>query len=166
MKEIINTSNKMTDSIITTLLALLAVMSVSLAHAETFKASFTLLQPILLTESTQMNLGLLRTLDGESCTLSSGGVRSGIACFGEVSGSLAKIEVSGSAGLQVDIDLTGSTTTGLSFVPSMIDNGTGSSALTAVTLQPAHTLLLGGEVSVSELATASSVNYQVNITYQ
>jgi len=144
----------------------LMLMLAGVVQAQTFRAALTMIQPVSLAESTQMDLGMVRAQENQSCRIGSEGVRTGSACVGGESGSLAEIAVAGSVGQQIDIVLTGSSTADLSFVPSMVDNGNGSSALTSVSIQPAHKLLLGGEVLVSQFASASSVDYQVNVTYQ
>jgi Domain of unknown function (DUF4402) len=143
------------------------------ANADTFNAALNLVQPIALSEATQMNLGSVLANDSDTCTVATGGARTGAACFGSGTGTLAAIDVSGTAGLQVDIALTAGTSTAseLSFAPSMIDNGQGATTLTGVTLQASHSLSLGGTLTVDDGAAAlsngvSSVEYQVAVTYQ
>jgi len=153
--------------------AVIAAMTTGFAQAETFNATLNLVQPIALTETTQMDLGSIFANDTDTCTVAALGARSGAACFGSGSGTLAAIDVTGTTGLQVDIALTNgaSAASELSFVPSMIDNGVGATTLTGVTLQASHQLSLGGTVTVDNAALAisnsvSSVDYQVNVTYQ
>jgi len=151
----------------------LASMTAGLAQAETFNATLNLVQPIALTEATQMDLGSIFANDTDTCTVAALGARSGAACFGSGSGTLAAIDVTGTTGLQVDIALTNgaSAASELSFVPSMIDNGVGATTLTGVTLQASHQLSLGGTVTVDNATLAlsngvTSVDYQVVVTYQ
>ena len=152
---------------------LLTGMAAGIAHADTFNASLTLVEPISLTETTQMNLGSILANNADTCTVAAAGARSGAGCFGSGTGTLAAIDVSGTAGLQVDIALTNgaSSASELTFAPSMLDNGAGATTLTGVTLLASHTLSLGGTVTVADGALAitnavNSVDYQVNVTYQ
>lgn len=143
------------------------------AMADVFNASLNLVQPISLSEATQMNLGSILAEDTQTCTLAAAGARAGGACFGSATGTLAAIDVAGTTGLQVDIALTdgASGANELTFSPSMIDNGQGATTLVGVTLQAAHSLSLGGTLTVADGATAitngvTSVDYQVEVTYQ
>ena len=152
---------------------LLTGMTTGMAYADTFNASLTLVEPISLTETTQMNLGSILANDADTCTVAAAGARSGAGCFGSGTGTLAAIDVSGTAGLQVDIALSNgaSAASELTFAPSMLDNGTGGTTLTGVTLQASHSLSLGGTVTVSNAALAitnsvASVDYQIDVTYQ
>lgn len=152
---------------------LLTGLTAGLAQADTFNATLNLVQPIALSEATQMDLGNIFANDADTCTVAAAGARSGAACFGSGNGTLAAIDVSGTAGLQVDITLTsgGSAASELSFVPSMINNGVGTTVLTGVTLQASHQMSLGGTVTVDNAALAisnsvASVDYQVDVTYQ
>jgi len=148
-------------------------LSAGSAFADTFNATLSIVQPIALTQTTQMNLGAILATDSNTCTLGVLGARIGTGCFGPTSGTLAAIGVSGSTGQQVDIALTNgaSAASELTFVPSLLNNGQGLTNLTGVTLQAAHALTLGGTLTVANGALAitnnvSSVNYQVNVTYQ
>ncbi|KZY96031.1 hypothetical protein A3749_04460 [Oleiphilus sp. HI0078] len=143
------------------------------ATADTFNASLNLVQPISLTEATQMDLGDVLASDSDTCTITTGGARSGAACFGSGNGTLAAINVAGTDGQQVDIALTAGTSgaSELSFAPAMLDNGEGATTLTGVTLQTNHALYLGGTLTVANGALAlsngvNSVEYQVEVTYQ
>jgi len=143
------------------------------SFADTFNASLNLVQPISMTEITQMDLGSVLADDAATCTVTTAGARSGTACFGASSGTLAAIDVNGTTGMQVDIALTdgASGSSELSFAPSMIDNGEGATNLTGVTLQASHSLSLGGTLTVADGALAitnnvTSVDYQVAVTYQ
>lgn len=143
------------------------------ASADTFNAALSLVQPISLTESTQMDLGSILASDSDTCTIAAAGARSGAACFGSTNGTLAVINVDGTDGQQVDIALTAGTSGAaeLAFTPSMIDNGEGATSLSGVTLQASHTLSLGGTLTVTDGALAlsngvNSVEYQVEVTYQ
>ena len=152
---------------------LLTGMAAGVAHADTFNAALTLVEPISLTETTQMNLGSILANDTDTCTVAALGARSGAGCFGSGTGTLAAIDVAGSTGLQVDIALTSgaSGASELTFLPSMLDNGTGATTLTGVTLQASHAMSLGGTVTVANGALAltnavTSVDYQIDVTYQ
>jgi len=152
---------------------LLSGMAVGMAQADTFNAALSMVEPISLTETTQMNLGTILANDTDTCTVAAAGARSGTGCFGSGAGTLAAIDVSGTSGLQVDIALTdgASAASELTFAPSILDNGTGATTLTGVTLQASHSLSLGGTVTVSNGALAvtnsvSSVDYQIDVTYQ
>jgi len=143
------------------------------AFADTFNASLNLVQPISMSETTQMDLGSILANDSATCTVTTLGARSGTACFGAGNGTLAAIDVNGTTGLQVDIALTNgaSGASELTFVPALIDNGQGASTLTGVTLQASHSLSLGGTLTVANAAlaltnTVTSVDYQVAVTYQ
>jgi len=152
---------------------LLTGLTVGFAQADTFNASLSMVEPISLSETTQMNLGTILANDTDTCTVAVAGARSGAGCFGSGAGTLAAIDVSGTAGLQVDIALTNgaSAASELTFAPSMLDNGAGATTLTGVTLLASHTLALGGTVTVADGALAltnsvTSVDYQVDVTYQ
>jgi len=152
---------------------LLAGMTTGMAQADTFNASLNLVQPISLSEMTQMNLGSVLANDTATCTVAAAGARSGTACFGAAAGTLASIGVTGTTGLQVDIALTNGASAGseLTFSPTLIDNGTGTATLTGVTLQASHSLSVGGTVTVANGALAltnsvNSVDYQIAVTYQ
>ena len=152
---------------------LISGLSAGTVSADTFNAALSLVEPIALTQTTQMNLGAILATDSNTCTLAALGARTGTGCFGPTSGTLAAIGVSGTAGQQVDIALTNgaSAASELTFAPSLLDNGQGATTLTGVTLQAAHSLSLGGTLTVANGALAitnnvTSVNYQVNVTYQ
>ena len=152
---------------------LLTGMTVGMVQADTFNASLSMVEPISLSETTQMNLGSILANDTDTCTVAAAGARSGAGCFGSGTGTLAAIDVSGTSGLQVDIALTNgaSSASELSFSPSMLDNGTGGTTLTGVTLQASHSLSLGGTVTIDNGVLAitnavTSVDYQVDVTYQ
>jgi len=152
---------------------LVSGLTAGMASADTFNAALSLVQPISLSETTQMDLSSILAQDTATCTLGTAGARSGTACFGTAAGTLAAIDVSGTTGMQVDIALTAgaSAASELSFVPAMIDNGEGATTLTGVTLQAAHSLSLGGTLTVDNGTAAiannvTSVDYQVEVTYQ
>lgn len=153
--------------------ALISGLSAGTAVADTFNATLNLVQPISMTETTQMDLGSILANDSDTCTLTTAGARSGAACFGSATGTLAAIDVTGTTGMQVDIALTDGASSGseLTFSPSMIDNGQGAATLTGVTLQASHSLSLGGTLTVADATNAiansiTSVDYQVEVTYQ
>ena len=86
---------------------------------------------------------------------------------------MAVINVDGTAGLQVDIALTAGTSAAseMTFTPSMLDNGTGATSLTGVTLLATHNMTLGGSLTIDNGPLAvtnnvTSVDYQVDVTYQ
>ena len=144
------------------------------AFADTFNAALTIVEPISLTQTTQMDLGAILATDTNTCTIAALGDLIGTGCFDDAAtGTLAAITVDGTTGLQVDIALTpgASLAAELSFIPSMLDNGQSATTLLGVTLQASHTLSLGGILTVVDGAAAvtnnvTSVDYQVAVTYQ
>lgn len=144
-----------------------------LAHADTFQASLNIIQPLALSEDTQMDLGSIDVSTNTStCTMAAAGARTGSACFdAATAGTLAAIDVTGSTGQQFDISISGSTADGLTFAPTLLDNGTGATTLTGVTLAASHQLSLGGTLTVDNGTTAATNNptqiaYDVTVTYQ
>ncbi|TNC80628.1 MAG: hypothetical protein C9356_12975 [Oleiphilus sp.] len=148
-------------------------LSAGAAQADTFQALLSIVQPLSLAENTQMDLGQIDvSTDAAVCTVAAAGARSGAACFDAVTnGTAGVIDVSGTTGLQFDISISGTTANGLTFAPSMLDNGQGATTLTGVTLAASHQLTLGGTLTVDSGATASannptSIDYDVTVAYQ
>jgi len=144
------------------------------ALAETFNAAFTIIEPIYLTQTSQMNLGAILATTSDTCTITTLGGLTGSGCYNDsLTGTLASIRVNGTKKLQVDIALTAgaSAASELSFIPTLLDNGQGTTTLTGITLQDPHTLSVGGALTINNGPLAitnnvSSVNFQVDVTYQ
>jgi len=149
-------------------------LSAGTAFADTFNAALSIVEPIALTQTTQMNLGAILATTSNTCTIAALGDLTGTGCFDDsATGTLAAIGVDGTTGLQVDIALTAgaSAASELSFIPSLLDNGQGATTLTGVTLQASHSLSLGGALTIDNGPLAitnnvTSVDYQVDVTYQ
>lgn len=152
--------------------ALVSGLGAGMAQADTFQALLQVVEPLALAENTQMDLGQINASgDGVTCTLGASGARSGTGCFDAATNGVAGIlDVTGTDGLTFDITLGGSTSNGMTFAPTMLDNGEGAATLTGVTLQASHTLTLGGTLTVDTAATAVSsgattINYDVSVVY-
>lgn len=148
-------------------------LGIGTAQADTFQALLSIVQPLTLAENTQMDLGQIDvSTDTATCTVAALGARSGAACFDVASNGVAGlIDVTGTTGLQFDISISGTSADGLSFVPSMLDNGQGATTLTGVTLAASHQLTLGGTLTVDNGSTAAtnnptSIDYDVTVAYQ
>jgi hypothetical protein len=133
-----------------------------------------IIQPIGVLQDTQMDLGDIVASAGDDCTMTTGGARSGDACFGTSAGTLGVLDVTGTQGSLFTITLGGSTAVdnanGLSFTPTLLDNGEGAIDLTGVTLQAGHELTLGGTLVVDNATlaatfTATDVDYDVTVAY-
>ena len=151
---------------------LVSGLGAGMAHADTFQALLQIVEPLQLTENTQMNLGQIDpSADAVTCTLAAGGARSGTGCFdAATNGVEGVIDVAGTDGLTFDITLGQSSSNGMTFVPAMIDYGEAATTLTGVTLQAAHQLTLGGTLTVDTAATAAasgatSIDYDVSVVY-
>lgn len=151
---------------------LVSGLGAGMAQADTFQALLTIVEPLQLTETTQMNLGQIDASgDGVTCTLAAGGARSGTGCFDAgTNGVEGVLGVAGTETLTFDIAIAGTSSNGMTFVPSMIDNGEAATTLTGVALQAAHELTLGGTLTVDTAATAAasgatSIDYDVTVTY-
>ena len=85
----------------------IAGLSAGTAFADTFNAALTIVEPIALSQTTQMNLGAILATTSNTCTIAALGDLSGTGCFDDsATGTLAAISVDGTTGLQVDIALT------------------------------------------------------------
>jgi len=153
---------------------LITGLAAGTALADTFNASLTIVEPITLSQTTQMALGSVLANTSAVCAIGALGDLTGAGCFDDtLSGTLAVINVDGTAGLQVDIALTAGTSAAseMTFTPSMLDNGTGATLLTGVTLLATHNMTLGGSLTIDNGPLAvtnnvTSVDYQVDVTYQ
>lgn len=152
---------------------MIAGFGAGVAQADTFQALLSIVQPLTLAESTQMDLGQIDvSTDAATCQVAAGGARTGAACFdAATNGAAGVIDVTGTTGLQFDISISGTSANGLTFVPSMLDNGTGASTLTGVTLAASHQLTVGGTLTVDNGTTAAtnnptSIDYDVTVAYQ
>lgn len=148
-------------------------LSAGAVQADTFQALLTIVEPLTLSESTQMDLGNIDvSTNAATCTVAAAGARSGAACFDAATNGVAGvIDVSGSTGLQFDITISGTSADGLTFAPSMLDNGQGATTLTGVTLAASHQMTLGGTLTVDNGTTATtnnptSIDYDVTVAYQ
>ena len=151
---------------------LVSGLGTGMAQADTFQALLSIVEPLALTETTQMDLGQIDPSgDGVTCTLAAGGARSGSGCFdAATNGVEGVIGVAGTDGLTFDITIAGTSSNGMTFAPSMINNGEAATTLTGVTLQAAHALTLGGTLTVDTAATAAasgatSIDYDVSVVY-
>lgn len=151
---------------------LVSGLGAGMAKADTFQALLSIVEPLALTENTQMNLGQIdASADAVTCTLAAGGARSGSGCFDAATNGVAGvIDVDGTDGLTFDIAIAGTSSNGMTFAPTMLNNGEGAATLTGVTLQAAHQLTLGGTLTVDTAATAAasgatSIDYDVTVTY-
>ncbi len=151
---------------------LVSGLGAGMAQADTFQALLSIVEPLALTESTQMNLGQIDpSADAVTCTLAAGGARSGSGCFdAATNGVEGVIDVDGTDGLTFDIAIAGTSSNGMTFAPTMLNNGEGAATLTGVTLQASHQLTLGGTLTVDTAATAAasgatSIDYDVTVTY-
>jgi len=151
---------------------LVSGLGAGMAQADTFQALLSIVEPLVLSENTQMDLGQIDpSADGVTCTLATGGARSGSGCFDAATNGVAGVlDVAGTDGLTFDISIAGTSSNGMTFAPSMIDNGQGATTLTGVTLQATHTLTLGGTLTVDTAATAAasgatSIDYDVSVVY-
>jgi len=153
---------------------LMTGLTAGTAFADTFNATLTVVEPVTLTETTQMALGSILGNTSAVCAIGALGDLTGAGCFDDtLSGTLAVINVDGTAGLQVDIALTAGTSAAseMTFTPSMLDNGAGATTLVGVTLLATHNMTLGGSLTVDNGPLAvtnnvTSVDYQVDVTYQ
>jgi hypothetical protein len=151
---------------------LVSGLGAGMAHADTFQALLSIVEPLALAQATQMDLGQIDpSADGVTCTLAAAGARSGAGCFdAATNGVVGLIDVTGTDGLTFDISIAGSTSNGMSFSPSLLDNGEAATALTGVTLQASHQLDLGGTLTVDTAATAAAsgattIDYDVSVVY-
>jgi hypothetical protein len=152
---------------------IIAGIGAGLAHADTFQALLSVVSPIALNETTQMQIGEIQpTANAQTCQISNAaGVRVGAACFGTAAGTAAILDVSGTTGNTFDISLANGTVDGMTFSPEIIDNGEGATTVLGVNLTPSHQLTVGGTLTIddftlAELSTASSISYDVTVTYQ
>jgi len=149
-------------------------LGIGLAQADTFQALLNIIQPIGLSQNVQMDLGdIVAASDADTCVMAAGGVRTGPACFGTAAGTLGVLDVTGTLGEVFDITLAPSSSNGMTFAPSLLDNGdlTATTSLTGVTLQTAHDLTLGGTLTIDTATTAAasgatSIDYDVSVAYQ
>ena len=154
--------------------AMISGLGIGLAQADTFQALLNIIQPIGLSEDTQMDLGdIVAASDGITCVMGAGGVRTGAACFGTANGVLGVLDVTGTVGEVFDITLAASSSDGMTFTPSLLDNGdvAATTSLTSVNLQAAHDLTLGGTLTIDTAATAAAsgatdIDYDVTVAYQ
>jgi hypothetical protein len=142
-----------------------------ISYASTFQASLNIVTPIVLSNPTQLDLGrILAANNSETCALGIGGLRTGAACFGSENGDVGVISVAGVDGEIIDITLSGSSFSGMTFMPSLLDNGQGGMEGSGITLKSAHQILIGGTITIDDAtiaAAASSVqvDYSLEITY-
>lgn len=151
---------------------LVSGLGTGMAQADTFQALLSIVAPLELSETTQMNLGqIYASADAATCTLAAAGARSGAGCFAAATpGAAGVISVAGTDGLTFDITLGQSSSNGMTFVPSMINNGEAATTLSGVTLQSSHALTLGGTLTVdtattAAASTATSIAYDVSVVY-
>lgn len=143
-----------------------------LSHAAKFQVSLKVITPISISNTTPLHLSrILAENNSASCTLSAGGVRSGSACLGGETGAVGVFSVAGSAGEVIDIVLAGSTANGMTFVPTLLNNGQGGLEGSGITLKEDHQLLIGGTITIDDVDTVIAVTdpqpeYSVNVTYQ
>ena len=84
------------------------------SYAATFQASLNIVTPIVLVNTTQLDLGsIIAGNNSETCAVGIGGVRTGAACFGSENGNVGVISVAGVEGEIIDISLSGSSFSGM-----------------------------------------------------
>jgi hypothetical protein len=151
-------------------------LAIGLAQADTFVATLNLIQPIGVAQdlANVMDLGDINPAsDGITCAIGASGVRTGTACFGAAAGTVGILDVTGTTGEVFDITLAPSSSNGMTFAPSVLDNGAVSSTtdLLGVTLQSSHSLTMGGTLTIDTATTAAvsgatSIDYEVTVAYQ
>ena len=151
-------------------------LGIGLAQADTFVALLNLIQPIGIAQdpANVMDLGDINPAsDGITCAIATGGVRSGTACFGAANGVLGVLDVTGTTGEVFDITLAPSSSNGMTFAPTVVNNGdvTATTSLTGVTLQASHELTMGGTLTIDTATTAAGsgatdIDYDVTVAYQ
>ncbi|BDY06341.1 DUF4402 domain-containing protein [Ferrimonas sp. YFM] len=147
------------------IISVLAAGVSTLAVAQEFTATFNLIQPVDIAETTQLDFGNVKLGNNITCTLApADGAASGDACLSS-SGTAGVFTISGDANRNVAVTLNDGSGSGVTFAPAA-----SQSFDSAVALDGDGKLVfnLGGTLTVSDTASAGagSVTYTIDVAYQ
>ena len=154
---------------------LVSGLGAGMAQADTFQALLSIVTPIAIAENVQMDFSTVNAdTDGQTCTISNAaGVRTETAdgCYGAGNGVAAVLDVTGTTGLLFDITDGGTTASGMTIVPTLLNDGLGGTATTGIALAASHQLTYGGTLTIDTAATAAAsgavdIDYDVTVAYQ